>query len=138
MAFVNESLTEEESKEFRARTIKNPGNPFMTLDPSKRTIDREKNVYLIWAMQEREEPDDNYFVFVWKNTPISVELIEKWVEKNTRKWIMMKIKIPTDLEQNRNEIINSLKAALTVYGFNGSPNEPFATMNKNTTVLFSF
>lgn len=138
MAFVNERLTREEGEEFKAKAIENPGNRFMILDPSKRTIDHDKNVFLVWALQEREEPYDNYFVLFWKDTPIPVELRDTWVEKKTCRWQILRIKIPADLERDRNEIIQSLKDALTVYGFNGSPDEPFDAINKSTNVEFNF
>lgn len=135
MAFVNERLTKEEREELRAKAIKNPGNRFMILNPARRTIDHNKNVFLVWAMEEREEPHDIYFVLFWKDIPIPVELRGTWIEKDIRYWEMLRIKIPADLEQNRSEIIQSLKDALTVYGFDGYPDEP---LNKNTKVQFNF
>ena len=53
MAFVNERMTKEERDEFAAKAIPNPGNKFITLKPPRWTIDREKNVFLVGASQER-------------------------------------------------------------------------------------
>ncbi len=110
----------------------------MSLEATRWTIDREKNVFLIWGHQEREESYDFYFLLCWNNTPISVKLSKTWINRETCEWQLLYIKIPEDLREKTGEIVQSLKDALIVYGFNGSPDEPFDTFNKNIKVQFSF
>lgn len=138
MAFVNEFMSKEERGEFAAKAIKNPGNTLVTLEATRWTIDREKNVFLIWGYQEREESYDFYFLLCLNNTPMSVKLSKTWIDRETCEWQLLYIKIPEDLKEKTSEIIQSLKEALTVYGFNGSPDEPFDSFNKTIKVQFSF
>jgi hypothetical protein len=135
MAFTNERLTKEEKDNFVARAIPNPGNNFFTLKPSKWTIDRENNVILVWALEEREEPHDNYFLLCWKDTPIPVKLGEYWTAGSSRTWELRYIKIPENLKTQEDEIIQRLKEALEVYGFDGDPNQ---ANNRTTKVQFNF
>ncbi|EKN62893.1 hypothetical protein P9E76_08580 [Schinkia azotoformans] len=135
MVFANESMTQEEIACFEVKAIKNPGNRLSTLRPSIWTIDRENNVFLVWGLQEREEPHDYYFLLSWKDTPIPVKLGESWVTGSPRIWELRYIKIPVNLKEKRDEIIQSLKDALKVYAFNGVPDWPH---NKTTKVQFRF
>lgn len=134
MAFVNEGMTNEERVEFAAKSIKNPGNILSTLKPTRWTIDREENVSLIWGLRQRET-DDYYFLLCWKGIPIPVKLREYWVNGSPRTWELIYIKISADLEEKRMEIIQSLKDALTVFGFDGDPDWP---NNETTKVQFNF
>ncbi len=138
MAFVNEHMTKEEMADFAAKAIKNPGNRLMTLKPYRWTIDREKNIFLLWALQEREEPHDKYFLLGWEGIYVPVKLRDLWVKGSPRTWELIYIKIPEELKEKQSEIIQSLKDALAVYGFNGNPNEPFNAMNQKTSVEFNF
>lgn len=135
MAFVNERMTQEEIVQFEAKALPNPGNRLSILRPSIWTIDRENNAFLVWGLQEREEPHDYYFLFSWKETPIPVKLGETWDEGSPRTWELRYIKIPEDLDKNRAQIIESLKAALAVYAFNGEPGFPH---NNTTKVKCNF
>ncbi|PYG85609.1 hypothetical protein LY28_03297 [Ruminiclostridium sufflavum DSM 19573] len=134
MAFVTERMTKEEKDNFAARAIPNPGNKFFILKPSKWTIDRENNVILVWALEEREEPHDNHFLLCWKDTPITVKLGECWTEGSPRTWELRHIKIPENLKAQQDEIIQILKDALEGYGFDGDPKGN----NKTTKVQFNF
>ncbi|HAG10268.1 MAG TPA: hypothetical protein DCK76_02510 [Desulfotomaculum sp.] len=138
MAFVNEFLTREERAEFAAKAIKNPGNMLTALEATRWTIDREKNIFLIWGFQERKETYDYYFLLGWNNIPISVRLSKTWIDRETCEWKLFYIKLPDDLKEKTGEIIQSLKDALSVYGFNGSPDEPFDSFNKTIKVQFGF
>jgi hypothetical protein len=60
---------------------------------------------------------------------MSVKLSKTWLDRETCEWQLLYIKIPEDLKEKTSEIIQSLKEALTVYGFNGSPDEPFDSFN---------
>ncbi|PYG85605.1 hypothetical protein LY28_03293 [Ruminiclostridium sufflavum DSM 19573] len=135
MAFVNERMTKEEMAEFEAKAIKNPGNRLSIFRPYQWTINREENIYLIWALREREEPHDYYFLLGWKGTLMPVKLREYWAKGSPRIWSLLHVKIPEELKVYEHEISKSLKNALTVYAFNGNPSEPF---NKTTNVEFNF
>lgn len=135
MAFVNERMTKEERAEFAARAIPNPGYTARILEPTQWTINREENVFLVWGLQEREESHNYYFLLGWKGTLIPVKLRESWIKGSPRTWEIIFLKTPEDLIVKRSEIMQSLKDALTVYGFDGDPSWP---NNKTTKVQFNF
>ncbi|HHY72203.1 MAG TPA: hypothetical protein GX497_03080 [Bacillus bacterium] len=135
MAFVNEKMTKEETTEFKAKAIPNPGYRREILEPQRWTIDREKNVILIWCRIERWEPYDQHFLLLWKDIPIPMKLRDSWVSGLTREWELLYIEIPKELKEKHDEIIESLKDALIVYAFDGFPDEPH---NKTTKVQFKF
>lgn len=135
MAFVNERMTRAEMDEFAAKSIHNPGNEFIMLKPYRWTINRDENIALIWALQEREEPHEIYFLLLWKDVVISVKLRKSWVDNKTCNWKLISIDIPESSKQNQSEIVLSLKDALTVYGVDGDPDEP---NNKIVKVQFGF
>ncbi|HHY72205.1 MAG TPA: hypothetical protein GX497_03090 [Bacillus bacterium] len=135
MAFANELMTKEETAEFKAKAIPNPGYRREILEPRRWTIDREKNVILIWCRRERFEPYDQYFLLLWKDIPIPMKLRDSWVSAPTREWELIYIEIPNELREKQDEIIQSLKDALVVYAYDGYPDEPF---NKDTKVQFKF
>lgn len=138
MAFANARMTQEEMKEFAAKAIPNPANHFFALKPYQWTIDREENVFLVWGAQEREEPHDDHFILGWRGHPLPVKLRSSWVAGDTRRWELLSIRIPEDLIDMRFEILQSLKDALTVYGFNGVPDDPFNRINAGIKVQFNF
>ena len=135
MAFVNAFMTEEEKAEFEVKAIPNPGNKLVTLKPYRWTIDREQDVFLVWGLQEREEPHDEYFLLGWKGTPINVKLREYWVSGAELGWELIRLELPAHLKDQRDEIIKCLKDALRVYGFNGNPNDQY---NQAAKVHFKF
>lgn len=135
MAFVNERMTQEERASFEAKAIKNPGNRLSILRPSIWTIDRENNVFLVWGLKEREEPHYYHFLLSWKDALIPVKLGESWTAGSTRKWELRFIEIPENLYEKQDEIIQSLKNALKVYGYSGFPDEPH---NKTINIQFNF
>ncbi|HHY72202.1 MAG TPA: hypothetical protein GX497_03075 [Bacillus bacterium] len=135
MAFVNELMTKEEIAEFKAKAILNPGYRGKILQPQRWTIDRENNVILIRCMRERFEPYDLYFLLLWRDIPIAMKLRESWVSTPNREWELLYIEIPKELKDKKDKILQSLKDALIVYGYDGFPDEP---LNKTIKVQFKF
>lgn len=135
MAFINALMTTEEKADFASKAIPNPGNPFHILEPYRWTINPDKNIFLVWTLEEREEPHDEHFLLGWEGTPLPVKLRSSWLDRDTRHWELLYVRIPEEYLDKRFEILQSLKDALTVYGYNGVPNDPF---NASTKVKFNF
>lgn len=138
MAFVNAYLTKEERTEFKTKAIPSPHNRFVILDPMQWTINREQDVFLVRGGQDREGPYDYYFLLGWKGAYISVELREYWVKGSPRTWELIRLELPEHLKNQQDAITQNLKDALTVWAFNGNPDEPFNQINQNTLVQFKF
>jgi len=141
MAFINEWMTQDDRTEFASRKILTPGSPWLTLDPYRWTIDRNENVILLETLQDREETSYYYFFLLWKETPISLRLKDAWSKENNcsiRTWDLISIDSGIQLKEHKDEILQSLREALRVYGFDGNPREPSNTINKGIKVEFKF
>ena len=84
-------------------------------------IDRENDIVLIEGRTYREPPYETRFVFLWKGTPIEFDLsnerefISNDIGKNMI-WKIHKEKIPDELSDIRDDLIETLKKALQAYG----------------------
>lgn len=125
MAFVNEYLSKEEKEGLKVRAIPNPGNQLSIIDPSWWTIDREENVKFMWGCQAFGEDGDNmyYYLLEWKGNPIPLKLEKNWINGSTCEWGIVYLGISSDLYEKKNDIIQMLKNALTVYGYDGYPQD---------------
>ncbi|MBR5773216.1 MAG: hypothetical protein IKY44_00045 [Clostridia bacterium] len=116
MAYINERVTKEKQRIFE---IPPYGAKFT---PHKWTIDKEKNTILFHYITERDNPENEMFVFVYKDHVIKITLNGKeFVDKNTRKWKLIQISVPQGL--NEEKVLNELREALTTYGCSGMPLE---------------
>lgn len=135
MAFVNEFMTVEEKIEFKAKEIPNPGNRFHTLKPYRWTINREQDVFLIWALTVREEPRNEHFLLGWKGTMIPVLLRKSLSGSATITWELISWGLPVYLKDSYKDVKQSLKEALIIYAFSGDPDDP---RNQHAQVIFKF
>jgi len=123
MAFVNEYVSPQDVKKYDLDGIKQRFGK----DPDIRyqwTVDRERNVFLMWMEAGREERShDETFSMHFKGTNFLVHLVGfsagKIAEKVTTTWQLEKLGIPPELESRRSEIIDALKEALTEYKASG-------------------
>ncbi len=119
MAFVNEYVSEEEAKKYDLDGI----NRQFGRDPDIRyswTIDRERNVFLMWIKAGREEfASEETFVLWWDGLVVPVYTIKggggRLSEKSTTIWRLRGIDLPSELTDKRDELIAVLKEALTEY-----------------------
>jgi hypothetical protein len=123
MAFVNEYVSAEEAKKYDLDGI----NKRFGKDPEIRyqwTIDRTKDVFLMWMKRGREEfAGRQMFALWWKGEVLPVytesEGSGRLDEKTTTIWHSAGIELPTELAWQREEIIQVLKEALTEYKVSG-------------------
>ena len=113
MGFVNSRLSEDEMKEYdipRYGKVKFGGG----------TIDREKGIRLFdYANGPVREPSDLFdFVFDWDGCVIFVGLKQK-LENGIVSWSLDYIKIPENAKMERSEVIEELRQAMKVYGYEG-------------------
>ena len=134
MAFENARLTKEEIVEFEKKELKDP----WLIDVNMRrlsicTIDRERDIFLLRRFQDREAPENYYFVLYWKGTILPIQLRAQWNTSKARVWELISIKIPSLLRGEKIEIIECLKEALIVYSYDGYPEGHF-----NGTIVIEF
>lgn len=119
MAFVNEYVTEEDAKKYDLDGI---NRQFMK-DPEIRydwTIDRERNVFLLWIEAEREEfAGEETFILWWNGLIVPVYTFKtregRASEKVITTWRLRGIDLPPELSEKYDEVIAVLKEALIEY-----------------------
>jgi len=127
MAFVNEFVPQEDKARIDWNSIPRPIYRLRPIHPYRWTIDRERDVFLMKTEQGREEASNQYeFLFWWKGVPTRIRLEKSWPGKNTLRWHRLGFFVPEPLRAIEPEIIEVLKEALTVYGFDGDPKTPIA------------
>jgi len=133
MAFVNEKLTKEEREEFVARGIRNPTiNRMGILDITHWTIDRENDMCLVSAGQDREYWDEQYFVFFWKSEQHVISLVQD-VTGNTVIW-KKEIQVSPYRFSVSDHYVDDLKNALKAYKMNGMT----SNINERSEVVIDF
>lgn len=117
MAYINESVSEEEAREFEL--------PPFRRKVTKRewTIDKEKDAILFKCGVDRDNPKEEYFYFYYKGKIVDMILDgSEYANPNTIKWKLVTISIPQGLR--RDEVLKELRKAVQVYGFYGlTPSE---------------
>ncbi|TBW48114.1 hypothetical protein EZI54_21645 [Marinobacter halodurans] len=133
MAFVNEFVPEDDVKNYNLDKIWDSYHPnFKGSKPigfrHSWTVDRERNVFLIWQSSGREEFSNRHtFVLWWKGELLTVILdvcdesfykLSDNIGKTV--WSLFEIEKPDGLGLRDKEIIPVLKEALSVYGYRGA------------------
>lgn len=112
--YVNEFVPEQEKRSFPVP------ESVQRFTPEKWTINREKNCILFKYQTDKENPADEYFIFVFEGRVIGMVLDgSEFVGAGTVKWKITQISIPEDL--NRDRVFTELREALAVYGCFGEP-----------------
>jgi len=116
MAFVNEYVSAEDAKKYDFARLFKRFDKSLLGHPTW-TIDRENDAFLLWLRASREE-SRNYQMFAmwWKGKVFPVYLIPtsggRLNEKSFTHWRLMELELPEELNLQRSEIVNALKAAL--------------------------
>lgn len=124
MAFVNERISDEDRLNFDFSHFKRPPLYIDSIEPYNWTIDRERNIVLVWTRGgTEEERNAQHFALQWKGQIVYAKLEREAVGLNanhvTSTWRMKHLTIPPSIEASRNEIIEALKQALTEYKVGG-------------------
>jgi len=125
MAFVNELISDEDKQRFDFSVIRRPPTYLESVYPHHWTIDRERDLFLIWTRGGGED-DRNaaYFALWWKGNvlPVNLEFTEIGTIHDHIKttWRLRWIGVPPHLERERTAIISALKEALVVYKVGGA------------------
>jgi len=136
MAFVDEDITSEEDIAlFNSFNFKYPVNktPFR---PTSWVNDRERNAFLVWMGGGAFEIP-HFYAFVWNNNVIIFSL-DLHINHNPktgeveRKWEIINLFAPKNLEKYNEEIISMIKEALMITM--ASP----ADKNKRLKFIFEF
>lgn len=129
MAFKNEYLTEEEKQWFQEQQIPNPANDYVTLHPSRWTVDRERNMYFFTCYVYREPETGRCYYFYWKGFIFTFDFYNWYTEKSPEtgkpEFLAWK-KLNTQLihgngRYDAKELNQDLKEALDVHGDTGDP-----------------
>ena len=123
MAFVNEYVSPEDVKKYDLDGI----NQRFGKDPALRyqwTVDRERNVFLIWMDAGREEFSARQTLLLWwQGISVFVRLLSATTgtlgSQVTSRWQLQQINLPPELVTKRTEILDVLKEALVAYKVSG-------------------
>ncbi len=123
MAFVNEYASPEDVKIYDLDGI----NQRFGKDPALRyqwTIDRERNVFLIWMEAGREEfAARQTFLLWWQGISVFVRLLSATTgtldSQVTSRWQLQQIDLSPELDAKRTEILETLKDSLVAYKVSG-------------------
>lgn len=120
MAFVNEYISAEDIVQYDIEGVLRRFSKHL-IGRWSWTIDREREVVLMWIRRGREEESDHVeFALWWHMQLIEVELITveeggSYSAKSYIRWGLETIKLPSSLESQRSEILEVLKEALIEY-----------------------
>lgn len=148
MAFVNEYVSEEDIKKYKLEEDWIRRNPHYRPEgrpascPLKWTIDRDRNIYFMVVGGGGSEANDLGMpcILNWQGKEISVTLkLAKGSSDNLnnapfmRVWDLIKIGASRLEGISDKEILQTLKEALTIYGYSGAHRQV-----PNTIVKFNF
>lgn len=97
---------------------------FVNEKEKRRTIDYERNAYLVHTITNRKE-GKNFAIFElhWNNEIISIHAIDNTTIENQERyveWNVNRIFCIKDFMKHRNEIMEIIKQALETYGYSYS------------------
>ena len=119
MAFVNEHISEKDKSKIDFASIgRTPhGDPKTDpVSPSIWTIDRDKDVFLMWTWSGRDDISNHqYFLYFWKGTPMHASMKYQFPAPNTVLWHLGWLNCPEHLRSEYDDMIRVLKEAFIVY-----------------------
>jgi hypothetical protein len=126
MAFVNEKLTSEQRENLKKMGIKNPyGSAEQITEgiaPLYWTINRENGTWLCWCYNQREVEDDyKEFMFVYKQTPIPIQVVCTRLKEKTSDWKVTRLDLPEGLLHEKQNIKDLIVKAFEIYKAVGWP-----------------
>lgn len=142
MGFERTKMTEEEKIEVYTILNNNSIQFKISFELQYRTINREKNIYLIYIGDDtvyRNKKNNEYYVLVWKDL-VTTALISRVFEDNfdTNLLNLVHFTIIEGVNYNNNILINDLKEALTTYSYDGKPGSGPMNINDKLIIKFSF
>src|SRR3982750_4496983 len=101
-----------------------PAASVSTASTSAWTIDRERNVFLVWTRGGTEDDQSSVqFALWWNGEVVEIdterEAIGKFKEHVDITWKLRYLRIPASLQAPREEVILVLKEALTEFRVDG-------------------
>ena len=125
MGFVNEFISEEDKKRYDFSRIKRPPLYHKSIRPDTWTVDRTRDVFLVWTRGgERGFPNEDHFALWWKGEIVNVQFERddtgEISDHTMTHWRLIKIEIPPRLAARRQEILMTVKEALTEYKLSGA------------------
>lgn len=121
MAFVNEYIPEADIEKYRIKEIDEKF--FKGHYKSHWTVDRERDIYLRYMCNEREEHSNRHtYYFYWKGTPILVTVDKEADDANGEiywHYKLWRMDIPGLVRPNKTEIVADLKEAFRAYKVRG-------------------
>lgn len=125
MAFVNEIISAHDKANFDFSQIKRPPLCVDPIEPHYWTIDRKRDIFLIWTLGGNEEEQNvHHFALWWRGDVVHVKLERDAVGQNkthvTSTWRLKQLRLPSHLESSRAEVVEVLKEALTEYKVAGA------------------
>ena len=130
MSFVNEDIPEEDNQRIDFSKFKHPRSSTRGVQPGRWSIDRERDVFLIWIVDGGEdEQDAKYFLFGFSGTIFHICLERKYDHQLQRSiWHLQQFYPPESIRLQRDDMLLALKEALTEYGsrHRRNPAEPNA------------
>ncbi|MEI8326925.1 MAG: hypothetical protein WCH44_16480 [Betaproteobacteria bacterium] len=141
MAFVNEFITPEDFKKYDIEGVfkKIEGPVFIYAPPYGWTIDRARNIFLLYITVGHEERSNRLTFALWWDGAVIVTEVEMLDGSHSDRysghaiWGLAKLNVPKNFLIEREEVVRTLKDAMTCYGYIG----PFRQL-KSYTVEFNF
>jgi hypothetical protein len=138
MAFVNERVTDEDAKKYDFEGLSKTLRREVWQFKEGWTIDRDKNIFLIWMGRGQEEFClQQKFMLWWDGQVITISVTgaDKGnpYGKATTTWDSLLFVLPDSFKPAREEVISTLKEALTEFKFAG-----FGGQVVDHTAIFNF
>lgn len=135
MRFENELMSKEDFKLFTHIKKQKNVAPIINIDSYVWTINHDENVFLVLVGCNSGDIDEKFFILSWNSVLLEVKLRQIWIDEFTLKWKLEYLQLAPEIADKGSKIAESLKDALTTYGFNGDPDD---LINKNMKVKFDF
>ncbi len=138
MAFINEEVSEADAINYDFAKLSRLFHKDEWQLKSWWTIDRDRNIFLICLGTGREEfCMQHRFLFWWDGVVLDIRL-DGTKEGNPfgkiiSRWDSLSLGIPTDFPSTRDDLIGTLKEALTVFKWHGYDNQ-----DVEHTAIFNF
>ena len=125
MGFVNEFISEEDQKRYDFSRIKRPPLYHKSIRPYTWTVDRARDVFMVTTGGgERGFPNEQHFALWWHGDIVNVQLERADTGQisghTTTSWRLIRIEVPPQLAAQKDEVIATLKEALTEYKVHGA------------------
>jgi hypothetical protein len=124
MTFINERVSDDDAKKYDFEGLSKTLHTSLSNLLSRWTIDRDRNVFLIWLGRGQEEfAMQNSFLLWIEGQKITISLIESSKGNpfgiGTTTWDSLLFTVPQGCKFERAEVVSVLKEALTEFKWPG-------------------